>query len=177
MASAVSTDSGDTPIDSIYNWFSQTKYSYNNVIAIAVSNIAGIFWRNTHCAIKLVTCMWQSFSFSISLRRAVFSLHRSLCKSQLQPGLQCDSNLQLSDLTCKDGETHSWLMFPSSQSCVSLIRSTTPWPLYLYINSQKVGFVRTWAAAPGAGWWSKRSGSRHGLGGTARRCASRSLVA
>lgn len=56
MASAVSTDSGGIPtINSIYDSFSQTKYSYN-VIVIAESIVAGVFCRNTHHAIKLVTC-------------------------------------------------------------------------------------------------------------------------
>lgn len=63
-------------------------------------------------------------TFTASLRYAEATV------SAAWPAMWCATcNLQLSDLLRKDGETHSWLMLPSSQSCISLICSTTPWSL------------------------------------------------
>lgn len=92
LASAVSTDRGDKPtINSINDSFSQTKTSYNNATAAAESIVAGTFSRSMHCTVKLVTCTWQSFSFSTSLRRAVLSLRGSLCKRHRNSSQSCNA--------------------------------------------------------------------------------------
>jgi len=157
MASAVNTDSGETPtVNSTDDWFSRTKYTCSDVTATAEGMVAGVFCGSTHRAVKLVTCPWRSSSPRVAVRRAVLSPRRSL---------QCDSGLRLTALPREDGRTHGWLMLPNSRSRVSLTGSTAPRPRRLRVPS------------PGAGCWSKRWGSRDGLGGTASGRASRSPAA
>lgn len=73
------------------------------------------------------------------MRRAVTFTASLVTQKPLsqQPGLPWDSNLQLSALTREDRERRSWLLFPSSQSCISLTRSSVPWPLCPFVTAHK----------------------------------------
>lgn len=157
LASAVSTDSGDKPtIISIYDSFSQTKTSYNNATAAAESIMAGTFSRSVHCAVKLVTCTWQSFSFSISLRGPVLSLCGSLCKRHCNSSQSCNViatfNSQIPHAKTEKDTASSY--FPPAP-CPGLATSSQPLTKWGLLELGSCAWCRVAGQGSGAltGWW------------------------
>lgn len=139
--------------------------------------MAGTFSRSVHCAVKLVTCTRQTFSFSISLRRAALSLRGSLCKRHCKSS-QCCNVIA----TSSSQGAHAKMEKATAGSYSPAARAASPSPaapctasLPLHSLSQS-GVCRSWAAVPSAGQWG--SAQEHGWAdGAALRCASHSLAA
>lgn len=135
----------------IYYQFSQTKYSYNNVFAIAASAVAGIFCRNMHCAIKLVTCLWQISSFSISFRKGALVLHCALCKSCYHWHSICNA------IEASGAAPATRALLHTSQHCAQV---SLPFHNLTPGQGLFVGRARGWAALTGGASWVVRLSCR-----------------
>lgn len=128
--------------------FSQPKLSYGNVFAIAASTVAGIFCRNMHCAIRLITYMWQISSFSISFRKGALVLCCALCKSCCHSHPTC--NAIAASGAAPEART---LLYSCVQVSLPFHNLTPQQGLF-------VGRARSWAAMTGGARWVVRLSCR-----------------